>query len=578
MGWKKNAFSYLIWFVYTVLTGVGLMGIADSLCASMGLAFYWGAAFVFLYALLAWGIVPLLHRFARGHSAVADKKREHLLVLEVLALLLLLAAGIVLRAEGVEGAVQSSPYFEMAKVAAGQKIPQTVHGAVYFYVQVLHMVFGLLGNHFLAGIWLQIVLQLAAMVVLYFTVRRLAGAMAALVTFGFGMCAPYMVRSVLVLSPEMLYFLILSVAGAVVVALGAEKAAAEGDIAERDAAEEGIAYETSGKRTLRKKKRASGGLRLPAFFFMGMVAALCCYIDIMGMLILFLALAMVFCRRRAVAGIGRKMAAAALCLLGAGLGFGACVLSDAFLSGKSFTGVAQAWLRLYAPGEFRLPVVIEGIGDGISMAGTAAGLVSGSRTEEVLLLALMGFGVFSFWCDRWEERISVCVLSVIGITLASCYGIFTDEMPGFFVLYLLFAVLAGLGPGQCFLVSYDAQMDKAPETESSADIIDQETQKKDVKADTSRRKDDKKGAKVEAAGSEEREKGAEVEVSSPKGQIREVGQEKSEDAGEKEIRYLENPLPLPKKHVRRVMDYALTSAPEEDDFDYSVSEDDDFDI
>ena len=191
MSWKKNAFSYLIWFVYTVLIGVGLMGVADFLCTEMGLAFYWGAAFVFLYGLLVWGMVLFLRRFARAHLADADRKREHLLVLEGLALLLLLGAGIALRAGGVEGAAQSSVYYEMARVAAGHKIPQTVHGAVYFYVQMLHAVFGLLGNHFQAGLWFQIVLQIGAMAALYFTLRRLAGAGAALVTFGVGMCAPF---------------------------------------------------------------------------------------------------------------------------------------------------------------------------------------------------------------------------------------------------------------------------------------------------------------------------------------------------------------------------------------------------
>ena len=41
MSWKKNAFSYLIWFVYTVLIGVGLMGVADFLCTEMGLPLPW---------------------------------------------------------------------------------------------------------------------------------------------------------------------------------------------------------------------------------------------------------------------------------------------------------------------------------------------------------------------------------------------------------------------------------------------------------------------------------------------------------------------------------------------------------
>lgn len=534
MSWKKNAFSYLIWFLYTVLTGVGLMGIGDSLCARVGIAFYWGAVFVFLYALLVWGFVFLLQRFARGHSSDVGRKREHLLVLEILALLILLAVGILLRSGGIEGAAQSSEYFEMAKVAAGQKIPQTVHGAVYFYVWMLHMVFGLLGNHFLAGIWFQIVLQLTAMAVFYFTVRKLAGAVAGLIVFGFGMCAPYMVQSALVLSPEMLYFLLLAVAGAAVASLGRDRAVAEGGAVKRDA----------------------------AFFIMGMMAALCFYIDIMGILILFQALSMAFCRRKAAVGVGRRAAATVLCLLGAGLGFGACVLADAFLSGKSVPGVAQAWLRLYEPEGFRLPIVLEEVrsaGEPFFPAGASRGLGLGFPAEGALLLALLSLGVFSFWCDRHGERISAVVLPIFCIIMASCHGIFTEEMPGFFVLYLLFVLLAGLGLGQCFLVPYGIETDGVSEEEPGRDEENEEG-----------------GRAAEPPGIE-----TDDEIDDSKELTEEDSpsmREAAEGSGKREVRYLENPMSLPKKHVKRVMDYALTAKAEDDDFDYSVEEDDDFDI
>lgn len=564
MSWKKNAFSYLIWFLYTVLTGVGLMGVADSFCARVGIGFYWGAVFVFLYALLVWGFVFLLQRFARGHSSDMGRKREHLLVLEIMALLILLAVGILLRADGIEDVAQSSEYYEMAKVAAGQKIPQTVHGAVYFYVRMLHMVFGLLGNHFLAGIWFQIVLQLLAMMAFHFAVRRLAGAVAALIAFGFGMCAPYMVQRALVLSPEMLYFLFLAVAAAAVAALGGEKTVAEGGSAERNAAEESDARgKKSGRRkALRKAGKSSGGLSLPAFLIMGMIAALCFYIDIMGMLILFLALAMAFCRRKVEVGMGRRTAATTFCLLGAGLGFGACLLADAFLSGKPVFGVVQAWLRLYEPGGFRLPIVLEevrSVGDPLFPTVASKGLSLGFPVEGALLLALLSFGVFSFWCDRQEERISVVVLPVLGISLASCYGIFTEEMPGFFVLYLLITVLAGLGLGQCFLVPYGIETEKVPEEEPGGDGETGEGGRASEPPDTE--------TDGEIAGSKVRKEENPMGI-----------QESAEESGKREVRYLENPMPLPKKHVKRVMDYAMTAEAEEDDFDFSVEEDDDFDI
>jgi flagellar biosynthesis/type III secretory pathway M-ring protein FliF/YscJ len=58
--------------------------------------------------------------------------------------------------------------------------------------------------------------------------------------------------------------------------------------------------------------------------------------------------------------------------------------------------------------------------------------------------------------------------------------------------------------------------------------------------------------------------------------------EKTESADEqtertdKTIHYIENPLPLPKKHVKRSMDFGLEE--KEDDFDIEIKPGDDFDI
>ena len=45
----------------------------------------------------------------------------------------------------------------------------------------------------------------------------------------------------------------------------------------------------------------------------------------------------------------------------------------------------------------------------------------------------------------------------------------------------------------------------------------------------------------------------------------------------KKVQYIENPLPLPKKHIKRVMDYSLKEMPDEDDFDLDIGDEDDFD-
>lgn len=50
---------------------------------------------------------------------------------------------------------------------------------------------------------------------------------------------------------------------------------------------------------------------------------------------------------------------------------------------------------------------------------------------------------------------------------------------------------------------------------------------------------------------------------------------------EKKVKYLDNPLPVPKKHVKKVMDFEKTfekDTPEKDDFDFEISHMDDFDV
>ncbi len=45
----------------------------------------------------------------------------------------------------------------------------------------------------------------------------------------------------------------------------------------------------------------------------------------------------------------------------------------------------------------------------------------------------------------------------------------------------------------------------------------------------------------------------------------------------REVKFIENPLPLPKKHEKRVMDYKLNSDKDLGGYDVLVADDDDFD-
>lgn len=59
--------------------------------------------------------------------------------------------------------------------------------------------------------------------------------------------------------------------------------------------------------------------------------------------------------------------------------------------------------------------------------------------------------------------------------------------------------------------------------------------------------------------------------------IREESKEEMREAGRK-VKFIENPLPLPRKHVKKTMDYKIEVAQEQMKYDREVREDDDFDL
>ena len=147
-------------------------------------------------------------------------------------------------------------------------------------------------------------------------------------------------------------------------------------------------------------------------------------------------------------------------------------------------------------------------------------LVNRLNADFILLVVLSCVGCFSFWRRANTERFTPFILMAIGMGILVFGGITTDNMSGIYLLYILMAMLASVSVTELFCAE---------------DMVKVRT-----------------------------EKSKETEV--------------VEDDKIKQIEFIENPLPVPKKHVRKTMDYAFIPEESQMKYDIQVSDNDDYDL
>uniref|UniRef100_UPI0040578AE9 hypothetical protein n=1 Tax=Acetatifactor sp. TaxID=1872090 RepID=UPI0040578AE9 len=502
---RKNAFSYIMWFVYSMAVCVSLFAIAANLSVQAGFSEAVGYGVGAVWLVLGGLIVFLVHKLVGNLVDGKEFNKLPAMIAEALIAVILVVVGIFLRVKGLSIAGDDATYYELAKVAEGQSIPIVVHGASYIYLQLLHFVYFLFGNKFVAGIWLQICLQMIAALCLYAAVRKKVGVIAATIVLGFMTVGPSMVEETLSLSPEMfllavfclvLYFAIRCICG------------------------------TKGS-------------------IMSLITGLCisvvCYLDISGVCLLFFSvvglLQEVGDEERSLSG---RLLSSLLCIVGSVVGFLFFMLLDALVSGKAFASVIMAWWNLYVPTTFSIPNDLK---------------LSSVGVDVLLLLLLMAWGIFGYWISFFKERQSAWIWLACLLVLLQCFGMTTAETNGYLLVYIVFAILSGIS------------------ITNMLGLGDEEDEMKPL--DRMIRKEEKT---VMVSG-----RGRVVEESPVSGRDRVNVQEsvaKDEESKEEKtkVKYLDNPLPLPKKHVKKTLDYDYDVAVEQDDYDFVVDDNDDYDI
>ena len=235
--------------------------------------------------------------------------------------------------------------------------------------------------------------------------------------------------------------------------------------------------------------------------FTGITIGLCIYLDISGLVLLFLWSVLPMIKRAEYTAIWNYRWI--IGLLTTIITLIVSVFVDAFLSNTSFTNIFNAWTILYNSTGFELEL-----------------LVNRLNAELILLVILSCVGCFSFWRRANTERFTPFILMAISMGGLVFGGITTENMSGTYLLYVLIAMLASVSVTELFCAE---------------DLVRQRG-----------------------------EKNKETEV--------------VEEDLNKKIEFIENPLPVPKKHIRKTMDYAFV--PEESlmKYDIHVSDNDDYDI
>ncbi|MBO5167093.1 MAG: hypothetical protein J6B90_10920 [Lachnospiraceae bacterium] len=540
MTFKKNRLSIVIWIPFALV-----------ICAVYGLALYQALVQVPMLAnsYVRIGLAVVTLGLAAGifvgiKKLSGIKTMQKQLLLEALCFAVLLGVGVFLRCyflyntgEGTDY-FQEAAYFETAKVT-GSGITPIAHGIQYFYVVLLRGLFFLFGNHFFAGIVLQIVLQSAAVLVWYSVIRKMTGAVAALTFLAGMMLLPQSIKSGLVYSPKYLYLLMAGVVFLVIAGL-------------------------------LKREYILKPLKWYSYittFLAGIGLGLLVYLDVTGLIFFVPILALGFVSQKEgteTMELKKKVSRILLQTVTVIVGFGLAAILflyiDAMQSGSTIKEVFSAWCALFRyKGLGTLPTIF---------------LYEQAQWIHVGILFLLVLGVPAFFVRKKKEMqlVWAFMLTVAGLIHAG--GFYAQGMNC--DLLLLVLVLALTGAGLQALLSKEIPVEKSAvemfeETEQTDDSVEvaatptESEELKETEVSVESEESKKKEVLAEDEGLEETETVTENKAT-------------KETKQETKPRFIENPLPLPKKHVKKTMGYRLEVSEEQMKYDIEVSDTDDFDI
>ena len=560
MTFVKNKFSYVLWACYIVLIGFAYFGLAVSGLQSLSITDK--SAIICISCLplfLVAGLFALI-RWCVGRYTAARTPVQASAAFEAIAVGVLLVTGVVIRALMLNAAAalcvyRDICYFEGAKVT-GQVIPLRAQSMEYFYYVLLRGVFYVVGNHFTAGFVLQIVLQTFSSLVWYFALKKLIGRIGAFFFLITATVFPFFVNAGLQYSPEVLYTLLY---GLVLLLIG-------------------FYYE---------KERESASLKWQNALLLlasGLGIGFLAYLDAIGLSLISLLVFVKFLKKNRPDWLdenGEKESFALHVLLlavGYLAGKGLFMMIDVWQNHSSLQRIMGSWIETFGPK------------GSMSLYELSTSVTGKDALWVIIVLLLLMLGIPSFFLKKESENQLIWVVFAAVIALFCFFKVETPAMDYGYLLFHALVVLLAAGMQNLFYVPGIEQtvtVSSAEKTESSR--ISDDAPVRTVtdapvraaaytsgNASTSAAAGALTGIFASAAAPVEKEKPVPAKPQMPAGGSND--RYRQPENGEKEIKYIENPLPLPKKHEKKSMGYKIDVPPEKMKYDIQVSDTDDFDI
>lgn len=607
MTYRKTWFSYVLWILYTILCVVSLVVLAGGVWTAYLAGIPYGKGFpatviapfaglsdniLILLGLLILPFTVLLYWVIRSIAGIIRKKctwkKRTVWVWECIVVFLILAGGVALRVMYAEYVISMADnewfaaeqisgmeYYDMAVVSAGNLMPHTLDRISALYVLCLSVVLSFLGNKIVSAVILQIFLQIAGMMLAYVVTRKIAGRLPACIVLIYLACSFCCLKMLICFGPEWLFFVLYMIDLLIMVSF------IQGYCANhfsRPAALVGAA--------------AVGA----------MIGALAC-IEPAASSLLFMIVAVATGRKKRQETMpvynSRGISAAVMIVIIIAYGF--IMFGAAYLGsyGERFDlGKLRMWYEYSCVFMNRWPYLYD-----IYVIG--------------LLIVPAAFLVFEFFRSGREQNYMLWILLCI-IVAPTPMAAIGEQKFGLLSFYI-WAVLAGLGLQNCIfggrakvmkavIEEINSATEKAEEEKSEAEEVrepmaeecaetkavvtleepgkaeDAVTPEESVKIETAIAPEENEKAEIAVTPEESAETRSAVTLEEIKkteaAVISEDAVAPEEDAAQntQKPRYIENPLPLPKKHVKKEMNYQYIVDEKDMKYDVEVTENDDFDI